>query len=83
MTAPLGATVRLFYDSPARVAPGDCLVTPTGRTYLIMSVRVQVRGKHAGRRQHLACLVQSAPPVDARLHVIRWYKRQRAQRRAC
>lgn len=77
MVAPAGAVVRIFYDSPVRVAPDEYLVTPTGRTYLILSVRVAKRGKHAGRRQHLQCLVQRGQPTEGRVHGIRWYKRQR------
>lgn len=75
MTAPVGAVVRIFYDGRA-LAPGDALRTPTGRTYVVASVRVQERGRHVGR-QHLACLVAREPPADAVVHPLRWYPRGR------
>lgn len=80
MTAPPGAVVRIFYDGPA-VAPGHFLRTKTLRTYRVVSVRVQARGKRAGR-QHLACLVvgsRGGPTVldvvEGRVHNLRWYPR--------
>ena len=51
--------------------------TRTGRTYHVLSVRVQQRGKHAGR-QHLRVLV-CAPDVvladDADVRELWWYRR--------
>ena len=76
MAAPLGACVGIYYDGRASVARGDAIVTKTGRTYVVVAVRVQTRGLHAGR-QHLRCLVQPAPPAGARVHPIRWYRRRR------
>lgn len=75
MTAPVGAVVRIFYDGRP-VALGDALRTPTGRTYVVASVRVQARGRHVGR-QYLACLVAREPPLDARIFPLRWYARGR------
>ena len=75
MTAPVGAVVRIFYDG-RQVAPGDALRTPTGRTYVVASVRVQARGRHVGR-QHLACLVAREAPPDAKILPLRWYARGR------
>lgn len=78
--APPGALVRIFYDGP-ELAPGHFLRTPTGRTYRVVSVRVQRRGRHLGR-QHLACLVtgpRSGPTVrdhaEGRIHPLFWYPR--------
>lgn len=76
MAAPIGALVSIYYDSPRDVAQGDAIVTPTGRTYVVMSVRRQVRGKHTGR-WHLKCLIAEAPPEGARTYPIYWYKRGR------
>jgi hypothetical protein len=76
MTAPVGAVVGIFYDAPRAVAQGDVLVTRTGRTYLVVSARKQKRGTHVGR-WHLRCLVQSAPPLGARIHPLHWYPRGR------
>lgn len=77
--APAGATVGLYYDSPRAVESGDFLRTPTGRTYLIESVRIQGRGLHVGR-QHLRATVMEAghvPEPDARVLPIYWYGRSR------
>lgn len=62
-TAPVGALVGLFYDG--LVARDEYLITPTGRTYLVVSARVQRRGTHRGRR-HLRCLVVAEPPPGVR-----------------
>ena len=59
MTAPIGATVRIYVDLVARVADGDLVETTGGRRYRVLGVRVQQHGKHAGR-QHLTVLV--VPP---------------------
>ncbi len=75
MTAPVGAVVRIWYDGRA-VAPGDALRTPTGRCYVVASVRVQERGRHRGR-QHLACLVAREAPLDAKVLPLWWYPRGR------
>jgi hypothetical protein len=71
-----GEPAALYYDGPP-VEPGDYIRTPTGRTYLIDGVRVQERGKHAGR-QHLATTVMPAdhdPELDATVWMLRWYRR--------
>ncbi len=78
MSAPVGAVVQIFYDGRP-LAPGDALRTPTGRTYEVVSVRVQERGRHVGR-QHLACLVAAEPPLDAKVLPLRWYRRRRRRR---
>lgn len=80
MTAPLGAVVRIHVDLLETVGVGDIIQTGTGRRYSVLGVRIQQRGKHAGR-QHLQCLVVAndwlpeTPEPDAKLHTIRWYKR--------
>lgn len=77
MAAPAGALVGIYYDGWETVEPGDYLRTPTGRTYLIESNRIQQRGKHAGR-QHLKGTVmepEHQPEPDAKIHLIFWYKR--------
>jgi hypothetical protein len=72
--APVGAVVGIFYDARREVLAGDAIVTTTGRTYLVVSVRRQTRGAHAGR-WHIKALVQAAPPEGARVHPLRWYRR--------
>jgi hypothetical protein len=76
--APVGAVVRLYYDPAAggsAVVAGDDLVTTTGRTYHVLSARLQRRGR-AGRVR-LVCVVQRAPLGPGRMHPLRWYRRDR------
>lgn len=71
----IGESARLHYDTDATVEVGDCIRTGTGRTYLVLEVRQQLRGKHAGR-WHLTTLVIEAPPAGARrVHPLVWYPR--------
>ncbi len=92
MTAPAGTEVGLYVDLVAPVEIGDIIETRSGRRYGVVSVRVQERGKHAGR-QHLRAVVLSPdaqPMMRARqngdgidfevgqIHRIRWYHRGRA-----
>jgi hypothetical protein len=86
MTAPIGATVRLYVDLQTAVAIGDVIETTSGRRYSVLGVRVQQRGAAAGR-QHLECIVidpaAALPEIGTlhRLHRIRWYKRAAKRRR--
>jgi len=78
--APIGSEVGLYYDSREyRVAEGDYIRTATGRTYLVISVRVAERGKHAGVRQHLRCIVVDFdhPQEGDRVYPLQWYRRGR------
>lgn len=82
MTAPAGAVVSLYVDLVARVRLDDIIETRSGRRYLVLGVRVQERGKHAGR-QHLRARVLEHDDTllydgPWRLHRIRWYRRDRA-----
>jgi hypothetical protein len=75
MAAPVGALVRIFYDGH-QLGAGDALVTPSGRTYVVVAVRVQRRGQHVGR-QHLACLVAHADARSGRqVFPLFWYPRR-------
>lgn len=75
-TAPRGTEVGLYYDSPTLVQVDDFLQTRSGRTYLIISVRIQERGKHVGR-QHLRALVSGPEEIGSgdKVHPIFWYSR--------
>lgn len=77
MTAPIGAVVGLYIDTTARVLVDQYIRTQTGRTYQVVSVRTQQKGKHAGRRQHLRVLVvpDTTPQPDDTVITIRWYRR--------
>ena len=72
--APVGAVVSIFYDARRDVVAGDAIVTTTGRTYLVVAVRRQLRGRYVGR-WHVRALVQPEPPAGARVHPLRWYRR--------
>lgn len=76
MKAPIGALVKLYYDSPRDVVAGDALRTPRGRLYLIWSVRRQAKGKHVGR-WHLKAIVMDHVPDGAHVHPIFWYRRNK------
>jgi len=72
--APAGATCVISYDGDP-IATGDALVTPTGRTYIVIGVRVQAKGKHAGR-QFVRCIVAEGPaPAGVRRFPLIWYRR--------
>lgn len=78
VTAPVGANVGLYVDLVREVMPLDVIQTQTGRLYLVLEVRRQTRGKHAGR-QHLRAMVidESTELAGVTLHRIRWYARRR------
>jgi len=70
-----GSIVGIYYDARREVAPGDAIVTGTGRTYLVIQARRQTRGAHVGR-WHLRCAVADGPPpAGTRVHPLRWYRR--------
>lgn len=76
MKAP-GEPAKLYFDGWEQCEEGDYIRTRTGRTYLITKVRVQEKGKHAGR-QHLQTIVMEKdhqPEPDAKVIAIYWYKR--------
>lgn len=90
-TSPIGALVRLYVDLERQVNTGDVIETRTGRGYLVLGVRIQARGKHAGR-QHLQCSVMgtdwlaaglASAPDGAYVHRIRWYRRKRGAGVVC
>lgn len=80
--APAGSVVSIYYDGAfTPLQPGEALRTPTGRTYLVVDVRVQNRGLYIGR-QHLRCVVtEGEAPAGVRVAPLHWYKRERRQRR--
>lgn len=73
--APPGSFVKITYDGDA-LHEGDALVTPSGRSYGVVSVRVQTRGKHAGR-QHCRLLVLDERPTE-RVFPLVWNPRPKA-----
>lgn len=78
MSAAPGTVVKLYVDLMRPVEVGHVIETGTGRRYGVVQARVQQRGRHAQRRQHLACVVLEADEqlaLDTVVHRIRWYKR--------
>ncbi len=71
-----GSVVSIYMDTPRTLTDGDFIRTSSGRLYEIAAVRIQERGKHAGR-QHLRVVVM--PPDydtgDAVVHPLMWYRR--------
>ena len=73
---PPGSVVGLYVDTTQRLLVGDVITTTTGRAYEVLAVRTQQRGQHAGRRQHLRCVVLPAvPDGEVPVLVLRWYRR--------
>lgn len=73
---PAGSVVGLYIDADRLLEVGDVITTTTGRAYEVLRVRVQQRGKHAGRRQHLRCVVLPMLPVgEVPALVLHWYRR--------
>lgn len=71
-----GETATISYDGDT-VSPGDTLRTPTGRTYGVLSVRVQQRGKHVGRQFVTAVVLDGLPPTSTKTHLLIWYSRDK------
>lgn len=65
-----GEPASLYVDLYEYVEDGDYIRTPSGRQYLVQSVRIQKTGKHVGR-QHLKTVVMEPdhqPGDDAVIH---------------
>jgi len=72
--APVGSVVSLYYDSPRIIDNGDVLRTPTGRMYMIVSLRRQQSSNHVGR-WILRAMVVDKVPDGANIYPIFWYPR--------
>lgn len=80
MMAPVGATVRITYDYGGlpELGPGHALMTPTGRIYIVTCARRQTRGKYAGIRWHLRCVVADREAFrGGYVHPLYWNRRER------
>lgn len=78
---PVGSLVSLYYDSDRLVEEADVIRTPTGRSYRVVSVRVQERGKNAGRQIIKALVIDPADVApDDVVHPLHWYSRNRRSR---
>lgn len=73
---PIGSIVSLYYDGWAVAEEGDVIQTTTGRSYRVISNRVQEKGRHRGR-QHIKALVIDKCDVSEEDTVLPlyWYAR--------
>ncbi len=81
MATPIGDTCYLYVDAARTLEKGDYVVTKTGRTYEVLTNRIQQRGKNAGR-QHLSVLVldpEAPRDPDAYTLTLQWYSRSRSR----
>lgn len=76
MTARPGDEVTISYDGE-QVLPGHALQTPTGRSYGVLHVRVQERGKHRGRQFVRAIVLDEPPEPGTKVHPLIWYSRDK------
>lgn len=78
MKAPIGSVVKIGYDvgtdGDRGHAEGHVLRATTGRLYLIIGLRRQTRGKHAGRL-HLTSAVIDKLPQGTVTHPLVWHPR--------
>lgn len=75
MRAANGAIIRLYCDG-GDLRVGDALQTATGRTYGILELRRQERGKHPGR-QRLVVVVNPELEPGTRVVELQWHRRRR------
>lgn len=61
--SPIGGEVGFHIDWPDTIIEGDYLRSPTGRTYLAIKCRTQMRGMYIGR-QHLRLIVVAPNDVE-------------------
>lgn len=78
--AAAGDEVTISYDGNP-VAPGDALRTPTGRSYGVLSVRVQERGKHRGRQFVTAVVLDEPLTAATKVHPLIWHSRDAKRHR--
>ncbi len=79
MATPIGDTCSLYVDAAQPLEKGDYIITKTGRTYEVLTVRVQEKGKYEGR-QHLNVLVldpEAPRDPDAYTLSLHWYSRSK------
>lgn len=75
MKAPIGSMVKFSYEAPdIEVTEGNILKTTSGRLYLVVSVRKQVKGFHAGL-WHLVAIVIAREVHGAQIHPLYWKRR--------
>lgn len=73
--APVGAHVKISYDSIEAVAAGDALVTDTGRVYRVVAAKRSGSGTW-----RIDAIVDMVAPAGARQHRLVWHRRERKNR---
>lgn len=74
----IGEPAYLYIDAAQEMEEGDVVRTPSGKSYRVVSTRIQQKGKHIGR-QHLQTIVIDPKEVSSTDTVleIHWYPRGR------
>lgn len=78
MAAPVGAIVKLYVDFRHQLDAGHIVLTQSGCRYLVLSTRVQERGKRGGIRQRCTAIVLAVDkqtPEGSPVLESRWYRR--------
>jgi hypothetical protein len=75
--APLGSIVSIYYDGRVQLQEGYCLQTRTGRVYVIVELRRQLKGRHRLRWHIKALVSETIPEGTKQVYPIVWYKRER------
>jgi hypothetical protein len=75
--ATAGSIVGIYYDGRQELKIRDCLQTPTGRVYVIVELRRQLKGRHIGRWHIRALVSDTVPAGTENVYLIVWYKREK------
>lgn len=75
--APAGAIVSIYYDGRVQLQEGYCLQTRTGRVYVIVELRRQLKGRHRLRWHIKALVSETIPEGTKKVYPIVWHKRER------
>lgn len=76
-SAPPGSLVSIYMDTRRDIVVGDEIETRAGRRYEVEHVRIQLRGKHAGRKHMKVRVLAPDHPrdEDVTVHPLWWYSR--------
>lgn len=80
MKAPAGSLVSIYMDTTREIVVGDEIETRAGRRYEVEHVRIQARGRHAGRKHMQVRVLENDHPrdPDVTVHPLWWYSRGRS-----
>ena len=79
---PIGAAVKLTYQTDEDVEPGEAIVAVrTGRTYLVTTARRMRSSRPGPPCWSVGCIVAEAVPAGVKAHRLFWWPRGRQPRR--